>query len=323
MNMAILFRQHKDESPFAKALEELIETKGHQLILASGFIALNTKLIEWIIDACVKGCIKDIVIIGAYINPYDGGVIEQHLKLQGLYRQLEKKLDALLKGGLLKEELSDITDKMEEIETNHLIKKGMPNWLFSNSIRTIEKLRVQNKPYIYQNKNNDEIREKLNGFWKYTERRLNEIKKEVDMEKLCAHCKFEIFIMSLYVNLFKSEQNNINVNVIHIPDKLKKRWHSKIAMKIDKADTPIAALLGSSNLTTTTLPKAFGGTFWPGFSIESDIYIHREGSNLINAVKGENDGKDQDFSIIPVKPEYHKIDSILEAIYNGLKPYLY
>lgn len=80
-----------------------------------------------------------------------------------------------------------------------------------------------------------------------------------------------------FLNVLKSEMKNTS---IHFQKAHNDHWHSKIALKVNKG-TPVAAIVGSSNLSTF----AFGtNSNWTSFNHEADMYIYQKDTGIEDTI---------------------------------------
>lgn len=321
MAMAFLFRKKQDKSPFADALQNLIKSEGEKLILSSGFFAFKTKLIDWIVEAAKNKKINEIVIIAGYMEPEikviekestgkytinNKCVVEYHKDHYIINKKNE--LEQELKEGRISEENKDIAEHLNEIKKHYL---NIPFILFSGSVTQINE--NYKKHQEKKGTPSSELEANIKSFWDHIKSIIDKNKKN---NKSCNFCKLNMFVNSIYYELYKNNLYNVSVRTIFIPKLKNIKWHSKIALKLSdlEGEQVTSAIVGSSNLTTASLPL-LNNKFYKDFSFECDVYI------TINEELGLPIN-DQDFSVIPVKPTHHSPEGILNSIYQGIEPFL-
>ncbi|MED5018473.1 hypothetical protein P9847_14280 [Paenibacillus chibensis] len=95
-----------------------------------------------------------------------------------------------------------------------------------------------------------------------------------------------------------------------------RNWHAKIAMKLENG-VPIAAIVGSSNLTSPAYQEGY-----ENWNFESDVLIWNPGLNLNNYFRSSNDLSQDGIGLFDVilDPEVNQMNELeqMRGLYNDI-----
>lgn len=302
--MAILFRNEDIYNPFKRAMLDLIAEDGDTLILSSGYIDLE--IADELIDAIKKSFkTKDgeLIIIAGHIFDNASKHYQNHKKstiknCQASQLPFRGYID-FLKGEkiLTKNYVKEIVDKYINNSSHY-------NLHYYDLLPSYKKEKPGQLDSYYRDWFKDELINSLNGS------NLSRLKANLVERKLniCWYCHINLFTWYLRDRL-QTTCPNLNIRVVFATDFLGHSWHSKIAMMIKK-NTPIASIIGSSNLTKAVWKESSGG-----FHFEADIYIKsKHGTGTIDLYSDTSF-----FSVVHVDPRNISEDQLLTKIYGSLK----
>ncbi|PEU68118.1 hypothetical protein CN397_23970 [Priestia megaterium] len=301
MGMAILFRNEDIFNPFKRAMLDLIAEDGDTLILSTGYIDLEIadELINGIKNS-FKGRHGEIIIIA-------GHVFDTASKHYG-YRH-SKNRNCLAKDLPFRGYIDFLNG--EKILLNNYIDTVVDKYI-SNSSHYSDYYNSQLSNYKKRKPGMIDAyyRAWFKNFLRNSLQNKHLSKLKVDLEKdktkVCWYCHINVFTWYLRDQL-KVDCPNLSIRVIFATDFLNHSWHSKISM-ITKKNTPIASIIGSSNLTKAVWKERTGN-----FHFEADIYIKSNGTNI--SLRSDT----SPFSVIHVDPRTVNENQLLGEIYNGLK----
>ncbi|HDR7824872.1 hypothetical protein COE58_10470 [Bacillus cereus] len=310
MAMAILFRNKDTFNPFKRAMLDLIAEDGDTLILSSGYIDLG--IAEELIDGIKNSFSKkhgELIIIAGHIIDNANTHYQNH-------KSTNKHCHAS------KLPFRGYTDFLngEKIPTKNYVNEVINKYRYNSShyfSHYLDRLpsyvkRKPDKPPVYYMKC---FENELNDLLKSTH--LSTLKSCLEKNKMniCWYCHINLFTWYLRDKL-QTTCPNLNIRVVFATDFLEHSWHSKIAMMI-KNNTPIASIIGSSNLTKAVWKEGSGR-----FHFEADIYIKSNSTDINLHSNGTDINSHNDplsFSVVHVDPRNVSESQLLNKIYHSLK----